>query len=65
MMGLQTVDQSQLFYLFNLERRIPVRHLMLSQSKNRSRYGISNWQGPVSRHSEQNREHHAKHHAVS
>ena len=23
MMGRQTVDQSQLFYLFNLERRIP------------------------------------------
>ena len=28
MMGRQTVDQSQLFYLFNLERRIPVRHLL-------------------------------------
>jgi hypothetical protein len=27
MMGRQTVDQSQLFYLFNLERRIPERHL--------------------------------------
>jgi hypothetical protein len=27
MMGRQTVDQSQLFYLFNLERRIPDRHL--------------------------------------
>jgi transposase len=26
MMGRQTVDQSQLFYLFNLEGRIPVRH---------------------------------------
>jgi hypothetical protein len=25
MMGRQTVDQSQLFYLFNLERRIPGR----------------------------------------
>ena len=28
MMGRQTVDQSQLFYLFNLEGRIPVRHLL-------------------------------------
>ena len=27
-MGRQTVDQSQLFYLFNLERRIPQRHLL-------------------------------------
>ena len=26
MMGRQMVDQSQLFYLFNLEGRIPVRH---------------------------------------
>jgi transposase len=28
MMGRQTVDQSQLFYLFNLEGRIPMRHLL-------------------------------------
>jgi hypothetical protein len=28
MMGRQTVDQSQLFYLFNLEERIPSRHLL-------------------------------------
>ncbi len=28
MMGRQTVDQSQLFYLFNLEQRIPARHLL-------------------------------------
>ena len=28
MMGRQTSDQSQLFYLFNLERRIPARHLL-------------------------------------
>ena len=28
MMGLQTSDQSQLFYLFNLERRIPAGHLL-------------------------------------
>src|SRR6516165_3369206 len=28
MMGRQTVDQSQLFYLFNLEQRIPQRHLL-------------------------------------
>ena len=28
MMGRQTVDQSQLFYLFNLEARIPTRHLL-------------------------------------
>jgi transposase len=28
MMGRQTVDQRQLFYLFNLEGRIPVRHLL-------------------------------------
>jgi hypothetical protein len=27
MMGRQAVDQSQLFYLFNLEKRIPQRHL--------------------------------------
>jgi hypothetical protein len=26
MMGRQTGDQSQLFYLFNLEERIPVSH---------------------------------------
>src|SRR5260370_29293099 len=28
MMGRQTVDQSQLFYLFNFEKRIPERHLL-------------------------------------
>jgi transposase len=28
MMGRQKVDQSQLFYLFNLEARIPLRHLL-------------------------------------
>ena len=28
MMGRQTGDQSQLFYLFNLEARIPERHLL-------------------------------------
>jgi hypothetical protein len=28
MMGRQTVDQSQLFYLFKLERRIPANHLL-------------------------------------
>ena len=28
MMGRQTVDQSQLFYLFNLEERIPESHLL-------------------------------------
>ena len=28
MMGRQTSDQSQLFYLFNLEARIPERHLL-------------------------------------
>src|SRR5262245_65947887 len=28
MMGQQTGDQSQLFYLFNLEERIPARHLL-------------------------------------
>jgi transposase len=28
MMGRQIVDQSQLFYLFNLEKRIPERHLL-------------------------------------
>ena len=28
MMGRQTVDQSQLFYLFNLKKRIPARHLL-------------------------------------
>ena len=28
MMGQQTGDQSQLFYLFNLEDRIPERHLL-------------------------------------
>jgi hypothetical protein len=28
MMGRQTVDQSQLFYLVNLEKRIPERHLL-------------------------------------
>jgi len=28
MMGRQGSDQSQLFYLFNLERRIPACHLL-------------------------------------
>ena len=28
MMGRQTGDQSQLFYLFNLERRVPAGHLL-------------------------------------
>src|SRR5260370_7120572 len=28
MKGRQKVDQGQLFYLFNLERRIPERHLL-------------------------------------
>src|SRR4029453_12731541 len=28
MMGRETGDQSQLFYLFNLEERIPARHLL-------------------------------------
>ena len=28
MMGRQTGDQSQLFYVFNLEERIPVSHLL-------------------------------------
>jgi hypothetical protein len=28
MMGRQTGDQRQLFYLFNLERRIPASHLL-------------------------------------
>ena len=28
MMGRQAVDQSQLFYLFNLEKRIPERHFL-------------------------------------
>ena len=28
MMGRQTGGQSQLFYLFNLEERIPARHLL-------------------------------------
>ena len=28
MMGQQTGDQSQLFYLFNLEERIPAGHLL-------------------------------------
>jgi hypothetical protein len=28
MMGRRTGDQSQLFYLFNLERRIPAGHLL-------------------------------------
>jgi len=28
MMGRQTGDQSQLFYLFNLEGRIPAGHLL-------------------------------------
>jgi hypothetical protein len=32
MMGRQTGDQSQLFYLFNLERRIPASHIAPDQS---------------------------------
>ena len=28
MMGRQKVDQSQLFYLFNLEGRVPTQHLL-------------------------------------
>jgi hypothetical protein len=30
MMGQQSGDQSQLFYLFNLEARIPARHLLIA-----------------------------------
>ena len=36
MMGRQTVDQSQLFYLFNIERRIPERHLLRRINPTRS-----------------------------
>jgi hypothetical protein len=28
LMGRQMGDQSQLFYLFNLEKRVPARHLL-------------------------------------
>ena len=28
MMGRQTGDQSRLFYMFNLEDRIPLRHML-------------------------------------
>ena len=32
MMGRQEADQGQLFYLFNLERRIPLDHLLRLKS---------------------------------
>jgi len=32
MMGRQTGDQSQLFYLFNLGERIPANHLLIDWS---------------------------------
>jgi hypothetical protein len=50
MMGGQTVDQSQLFYLFNLERRIPAHHLLrraiaLANKLRGQRYGnLSDWE---------------------
>ena len=41
MMGRQTGDQSQLFYLFNLEERIPASHLL--RRINPSRDACSGW----------------------
>ena len=35
MMGRQGGDQSQLFYLFNLERRIPADHLLRRDQSDR------------------------------
>jgi hypothetical protein len=39
MMGRQTVDQSQLFYLFNLEKRIPEQHLLRRINPTDFRFG--------------------------
>jgi hypothetical protein len=38
MMGRQTVDQSQLFYLFNLENCIPPNHLLRLRQSRPARY---------------------------
>ncbi len=43
MMGRQTGDQSQLFYLFNLEQRIPASHLLRRINSKLRRF----WQGFV------------------
>ena len=41
MMGRQGGDQSQLFYLFNLERRIPACHLLRRVIRSRHRYWLT------------------------
>src|SRR5262245_24698625 len=40
MMGRQTSDQSQLFYLFNLERRIPAGHLLRRIDRTERAFGL-------------------------
>lgn len=41
MMGRQKVDQSQLFYLFNLEGRFPAGHLLRRINLNFRQAGLS------------------------
>ena len=45
MMGRQTGDQSQLFSLFNLEERIPERHLLRRMGPASRGTGSSKWTG--------------------
>ena len=42
MMGRQTVDQSQLFYLFNLEEQIPADHLLRRLNGHRRHFAERN-----------------------
>jgi hypothetical protein len=46
MMGRQTVDQSQLFYVFNLEGRIPERHLLAASPLSQVLRGEADVEGP-------------------
>jgi hypothetical protein len=41
MMGRQGGDQSQLFYLFNLERRVPACHLLRRIARRFARSAMS------------------------
>ena len=50
MMGRQTGDQSQLFYLFNLERRIPAGNLLrrINPVVTQADMGTASPKGPLS-----------------
>ena len=47
MMGRQTVDQSQLFYLFNLEEQIPADHLLRRLNPIVTRVLVDLWSAPL------------------